>query len=197
MSDLHNTQEVSDDLIIEDLATPQTTQINGPIFEPWYSPNTIETVVKELEAQDDGKMNYAFLTSSPSFYFALKNRERSKLFDVSFLKINSFHRMTQKDGKMKQVLYTSILETLPLLKKNMLESLKPFSSKRISRYGFVIVDPTSINREFWELYTISIKKLLAEGGKILACTVSENQQFMKELLNLTQVQYVPSIPNLV
>jgi hypothetical protein len=84
--DTRHVQQVSDDLIIEDV-TPQVTQMNGPIFEPWYSPNTIETVVKELEAQDDGKMNYAFLTSSPSFYFALKNRERSKLFDVNSISI--------------------------------------------------------------------------------------------------------------
>eukprot|EP01080_Neovahlkampfia_damariscottae_P006803 gene6803-10969_t len=173
-----HSQQVSDDLIIEDIVTPMVQVEKPPVFEPWYAPNTIQTVVKELEEQDDGKMNYAFLTSSPSFYFALKNedmKKRSKLFD------DDIERWENESGFIN------------------FDFREPstITEEHVGKYGFIIVDPTSINKEFWELYSTSIKKLLSENGKILACTVSENETFMKELLGVSKVKYVPSIPNLV
>jgi EEF1A lysine methyltransferase 1 len=39
--------------------------------------------------------------------------------------------------------------------------------------------------------------LLKPGGLVLASTIAENADFMKELLNVTPQVFKPSIPNLV
>lgn len=65
------------------------------------------------------------------------------------------------------------------------------------RYSYIVVDPASINQEFWRFYAKSVKLLLKDGGKVLACTITENADLMKEILGLTAVQFIPSIPNLV
>lgn len=55
----------------------------------------------------------------------------------------------------------------------------------------------------WEKYAVAAKLLLkgepgaAVGGKVLASTIAENKEMMKELLALEERRFKPSIPNLV
>jgi hypothetical protein len=61
----------------------------------------------------------------------------------------------------------------------------------------VVIDPPFITREVWEKYSIAVKLLLAENGKIILSTIDENEEMMKELLGVEKKAFRPSIPNLV
>lgn len=43
----------------------------------------------------------------------------------------------------------------------------------------------------------SAKLLLKEGGKVIASTIQENRDMMKELLCVAPQKFLPSIPHLV
>ena len=76
------------------------------------------------------------------------------------------------------------------------------------KFSYVIVDPPFITREVWSLYASTIKLLVKKGkhfrkimiqkdAKILASTIVENEDLMRELLQLQPVEFKPSIPHLV
>lgn len=168
------------ELVIEDITTPliQETEQKPTPFEAWYSPNTISTVVQEVEKNDDGKSLIAFISVSPAFYFALKNPElkkRARLFD------------DDKERWEKDPGFIYFDFRLP----------NDIPKEHHGQYSYIVVDPASINQEFWKLYSQAVKLLLKQDGKILASTVAENSSLMKELLSLEPVKFIPSIPNLV
>ena len=79
--------KMSTELVIEDIPLSimnQEFESKPAPFEAWYSPGTISTIVKEITSQDDGKSLVAFISSSPSLYFALNGdlKKRARIFDV-------------------------------------------------------------------------------------------------------------------
>ena len=64
------------------------------------------------------------------------------------------------------------------------------------KFDLAVIDPPFITREVWEKYTITAKKLLKPDGKLICSTIAENADMLKELLDVTPVTYLPSIPNL-
>lgn len=121
----------------------------------------------------------AFL-STPSIYFSLKNKEvkeNSVCFDLDPV----FGK------KAKEGCYFMYDFNKP---EDLPESFK-------QDFDMVVIDPPFITREVWEKYTIAVKFLLKEGGKVLASTIDENKEFMNELLGVKNIAFRPSIPNLV
>jgi len=72
-------------------------------------------------------------------------------------------------------------------------------------FDMVIIDPPFITRDVWEKYAVTTRLLLkrrdsedSEGsGLVMATTVAENQEIMKELFHATPTVFKPKLPNLV
>ena len=66
-----------------------------------------------------------------------------------------------------------------------------------------VIDPPFITREVWQKYVLAVKILMKNDengdlkGNLLCSTITENKDFMKELLNVNPIIFRPSIPNLV
>ena len=71
-------------------------------------------------------------------------------------------------------------------------------------FDMAVIDPPFITREVWAKYTDAVKLLLKKDengqeykGNLLCSTITENKEFMKELLDVEPCAFKPSIPNLV
>ena len=70
-------------------------------------------------------------------------------------------------------------------------------------FDFVLIDPPFITLEVWSKYAATTKHIIQkddEGkitGKILCCSIVENDKMLDELLGLSACMYKPSIPNLI
>jgi hypothetical protein len=76
---------------VEDVLTPvlkKKKQIKKPTVPSWYSPNTIETLKKEIEevSKDFVEKTIAII-GNPAIYFSLNEETQSKviIFSVNFL----------------------------------------------------------------------------------------------------------------
>lgn len=61
----------------------------------------------------------------------------------------------------------------------------------------VVIDPPYITEEVWNKYAEASRFLLKEGGLILGSTIDENEEMLKNMLDLHRIKFRPSIPNLV
>ena len=71
------------------------------------------------------------------------------------------------------------------------------------QFDMAVIDPPFITREVWQKYVLAVKILMKNDengdlkGNLLCSTITENKDFMKELLNVDPIIFRPSIPNLV
>eukprot|EP00297_Palpitomonas_bilix_P018219 CAMPEP_0113881774 /NCGR_PEP_ID=MMETSP0780_2-20120614/8568_1 /TAXON_ID=652834 /ORGANISM="Palpitomonas bilix" /LENGTH=188 /DNA_ID=CAMNT_0000868679 /DNA_START=100 /DNA_END=666 /DNA_ORIENTATION=+ /assembly_acc=CAM_ASM_000599 len=152
------------------------TKENADFNQYWYSPRTIETIVREVETN---AKRAAFL-STPSVYFSLKNKElkeNSVVFDLD-----------------------EQWSSNPCFVRWDFNEPTAFPDELAHTFDFIVVDPPFITREVWEKYTEATKKLLKNDGTptfILLTTIQENKDMMKELLDVEPQAFLPGIPNLV
>lgn len=155
----------------------------------WYSSHTIEKVVEEIESclapivngkDENNDLFYCAFLSTPSIYFSLNSKE---IFEKSLLL--DYDKVFEKRCKSSMYFQYDFNhpENIPEIYKN--------------KFRYIIVDPPFITREVWELYTIAINYLAAEGAYILCSTIQENKDMMKEILNCEPLKFMPSIPHLV
>jgi hypothetical protein len=142
----------------------------------WFSEITIEFIITQLERY--GK-SIAFI-STPSLFFSIKHetQERSILFDYD-------EKFTKKHKNAKIFDYRDFDE-------NCLKDASYYK-----KFDFIIVDPPFITKEVWTKYAEFIKLISTTDARILASSISENTQLLKELLNIDIKNYQPSIPHLV
>ena len=140
----------------------------------WFSTNTIDVFVKEIEAQS---VKGAAFLSSPSLYFSLKNEElkaKSKVFE--------FDKQWEKDPGFVFYDYNKPEQVSIML---------------FGQFDMVVIDPPFITEECWRNYTETARLLLAPGGKLICTTIVENEGIMCDLLGCRPTKFRPSIPNLV
>jgi hypothetical protein len=142
----------------------------------WFSEQTIDFIVNQVVR--NGK-NIAFL-STPSIFFSIGEdvQERSTLFDYD-------EKFTKKHKNAKIFDYREFDENN--LKENGF----------YKNFDFIVVDPPFITKEVWTKYAEFIRMIGNDDVKILASSISENKDMLKELLNLDIKNYQPSIPHLV
>lgn len=148
----------------------------------WFSEKTISFIVNQVEKYG----NSIALISCPSIFFSLKPEYKEKAFlfdyDSSFCK---------KHKNVREFDYRNFQKLIP-----------EFESK----FDFVVIDPPFIDREPWSKFA-EFAQLLgkkntdnetpAEGTKYLLCSIAENKEMLKNLLDVDLKNYQPSIPNLI
>jgi len=147
---------------------------NGDYNQFWYSPYTIENIIKELEAC---ATRIAFL-STPSIYFSLPEdsalRKNSHVFEYDRQWLDHPNFVFYDFNKP---------EELPV--------------ELHHSFDCVVADPPFITAEAWRLYIKATKMLLQPGGKFMGTAVIENEQLLKEELGAAPCVFKPCIPNLV
>lgn len=146
-------------------------------FANRYSPHTINTIIEELIALSSSSIvNIAFL-STPSLYFSLpeKFRQLCHVFDYD----------KKWDNDRGFVLYDyNCPSDIP--------------QELHHTFDIIVIDPPFITTRVWEKYvetTLLCRR--SEESKIILTTIIENQDFLKQRLNVTPSVFQPSIPNLV
>ena len=64
-------------------------------------------------------------------------------------------------------------------------------------FDYLVIDPPFITEEAWSKFANFALYLQKEGCKIIACSIAENKDRLKKLLNLDIKTFQPSIPHLV
>eukprot|EP00307_Rebecca_sp_RCC1486_P014170 CAMPEP_0119414672 /NCGR_PEP_ID=MMETSP1335-20130426/7117_1 /TAXON_ID=259385 /ORGANISM="Chrysoculter rhomboideus, Strain RCC1486" /LENGTH=316 /DNA_ID=CAMNT_0007439559 /DNA_START=21 /DNA_END=973 /DNA_ORIENTATION=- len=153
----------------------------------WYSPATIDTIVRVLRARcihgaregtRGSTLDCAFV-STPSLFFVLTPQERAAS------RVLDYDRQLAGSDDCGYVFFdfNDPPDALP-------DELK-------GAFHAVVIDPPFITRDVWEKYARVARWLLApEGGLIVASTVIENAPMMSELLDVRPNVYLPSIPHL-
>eukprot|EP01064_Diplonema_japonicum_P028296 TRINITY_DN4306_c0_g2_i2.p1 TRINITY_DN4306_c0_g2~~TRINITY_DN4306_c0_g2_i2.p1 ORF type:complete len:394 (+),score=85.61 TRINITY_DN4306_c0_g2_i2:35-1216(+) len=147
---------------------------NADLNQYWYSKNTMEAFVKEIQGLT--KVGAAFL-STPSLYFSLDNedvKKNSKVFE--------YDRQWETDPGFVFYDYDKPSEVNITL---------------FGQFDMVVIDPPFITEECWKKYAETARLLLCPGGKLICTTIVENEGLMASLLGCKPVKFQPSIPNLV
>jgi EEF1A lysine methyltransferase 1 len=156
------------------------------INQYWFSESTIEFIVNQIMRHTDENSKIAFV-STPSIFFSCDDsiKQRSKLFDYD-------DRLLKRHSNAVKFDFNDFVE----LVKN---------EEYFSAFDFVIIDPPYINEPSWtkfaEFARIICKKDKDDNSKIqakiLTCSIAENKEILKKLLDLNMQKYQPSIPHLV
>lgn len=153
------------------------------INQYWFSESTIEFIVNQILKHTDENSKIAFV-STPSIFFSCDDaiKQRSKLFDFD-------DRLLKRHTNAVKFDFNDFVELI----KN---------EEFISRFDFVLIDPPYINEPSWTKFAefariISKKENEIIKAKILTCSIAENQEILKKLLDLKMQKYQPSIPHLV
>lgn len=153
----------------------------------WYSQATIDTLRKAIlvvvASLDKDAPRVAFL-STPSLYFAFDEAERRNFFLFDF----DSKATWSKDANYVYYDYNDPLG---------------FDETLYNSFDVVVIDPPFITREVWEKYAQTARALAVQQPPqqrqplVIATTVFENAQIMKELFDAKPTKFQPSIPNLV
>jgi hypothetical protein len=151
------------------------------INQYWFSESTIEFIINQITLNTDDSSKIAFV-STPSIFFSCNSQiqEKSVLFDYD-------DRLIKRHRNGVKFDFNEFNETV----KNYL-----------NYFDFVIIDPPYINEPSWTKFAefarlISIKNDAKLCSKILTCSIAENKNILKNLLNLEIKNFQPSIPHLV
>jgi hypothetical protein len=153
---------------------------NSDYNQYWYSDNTVNTILMELELVKPVRVA---CVSTPSVFFAaVEAGIPCDLFEFDTCIGN--HSWAGK-GSNKFVQYD-------------------FRSTHMDQlywgaYDVVVADPPFITSDVIECYARHIKQLLMPGGKVIFSSTAENGPNLKAsfLLDFRPVRFKPSIPNLV
>lgn len=66
------------------LLNPENENLN----QYWYSKDTIQTVIEEICEQNSSSNGFIAFISTPSLFFSMKDKSKSVLLDVSFIKFS-------------------------------------------------------------------------------------------------------------
>lgn len=153
------------------------------INQYWFSESTIEFIVKQIFNNSKEGMKIAFV-STPSIFFSCDAnvQEQSILFDFD-------ERLLKKHKNAVKFDFNDFTDT---------------AKSYFDTFDFIVVDPPYINEPSWTKFAEFVKliaKKSVEGNnisaKILTCSIAENTELLKKLLNLDMKKYQPSIPHLV
>ncbi|KAJ4458868.1 putative nucleic acid binding protein [Paratrimastix pyriformis] len=151
----------------------KTNPENGDFNQYWYSEKTIATIVAEVEAQGASKVA---CISCPSIYFSLPQSIRDSSFVFDFDDKWARDRgFVHYDFRCPEQLPASLLHT----------------------FDFLVIDPPFITRDVWTKYAEAVRLLAKDGAKILCSSIAENAAMLKEMVDVSPVTFMPSIPHLV
>ena len=163
-------------------------QENSELNQYWYNTETINILIKEIEAHSEC---CAFL-STPSLYFSTSTslRNKSSLFDIDL----------QWKNEPGFIFFDYNKYEIP-------ENLQ-------HKFDYVVCDPPFISEDVWKEYAKAIKLLLKKNGKLLLTSIIENHTMLENILtsidncknentnepnlslSLYISKYCPSIPSL-
>ena len=142
----------------------------------WFSEDTIKFFIEQVTKY--GKEKIGFI-ATPSIFFTLSKEMQNKsyVFDIDE-KLTKKHPTGRKydfnDGDYEA--------KFPDLKHS---------------FDYLVIDPPFITEEAWSKFANFALYLQKEGCKIIACSIAENKDRLKKLLNLDIKTFQPSIPHLV
>jgi hypothetical protein len=151
------------------------------INQYWFSETTIEFLINQIKKSKADKIAFV---STPSIFFSSEEdiKEKGYVFDYD-------ERLVKKH---KHGVKFDFNEFSELIK----------DEKFKNNFDFILIDPPYINEPSWTKYSEFIKAIAkcTEGkitAKILTCSIAENKEMLKRLLDLELKKFQPSIPHLV
>ena len=152
------------------------TPENGDYNQYWFSEKTIEFFVNQVNKYGNEKIGFI---ATPSIFFSLSKeiQNKSYLFDID-------EKLTKKhpNGKRYDFNESNYEEKFPDLKHS---------------FDYLVIDPPFITEEAWTKFSNFALYLSNDKCKIIACSIAENKDKLKNLLNLEMKNFQPSIPHLV
>jgi hypothetical protein len=155
------------------------------INQYWFSEATIEFIVQQIIKHTDENSKIAFV-STPSIFFSCDDliKQKSRLFDFD-------ERLMKKHSNAVKFDFNEFSELVK-------------DPEFISAFDYVMIDPPFINEPSWTKYADFVKIISQREkesekikAKILTCSIAENKEILKNLLDLNLKKFQPSIPHLV
>ena len=117
--------------------------------------------------------------ATPSIFFSLSKEMQNKsyLFDIDE-KLTKKH----KNGKRYDFNESDYEVKFPDLKNS---------------FDYLVIDPPFITQDSWTKFSNFALYLKNDNCKIIACSIAENKENLKNLLDLDMKVFQPSIPHLV
>lgn len=144
----------------------------------WFSEKTINFIVNQVETYGH---KCAFV-STPSIFFSCNSKiqENSYLFEFDEKLIKKHKNGVKFD----------------------FNNFTDLSDQFYNYFDFIVVDPPFITEFAWGCYADFIKLISKKENdtyqaKILTCSIAENENMLKKMLNLGVRNFQPSIPHLV
>jgi hypothetical protein len=151
---------------------------NENLNQYWFSESTIQFFTYQIEKYSNQSEKIAFI-STPSLFFTVNSeiQNKSYLFDYDEKLIK----------KHKNCIWFDFNWT----------DFSSITTNHAKSFDYIIIDPPYINEEAWSKYANFVNLIATDNAKILTCSIKENNQMLKKLLNLDVKKYQPSIPHLV
>ena len=152
--------------------TPENENFN----KYWFSESTIEFFINQVNKY--GKERVGFI-ATPSIFFSISKEMQNKsfLFDID-------EKLTKKHQNAKTYDF------------NDGDYETKFADLKES-FDYLVIDPPFITEEAWSKFANFAKFLKKPDCKIIACSIAENEEKLKKLLDLSIKVFQPSIPHLV
>lgn len=152
--------------------TPENEKFN----QYWFSEKTIEFLSNQVTKSGSERIGFI---ATPSLFFSLPPEQQCKsyLFDID-------EKLTKKHVNGRRYDFNEI---------NFDDN---FSDLKES-FDFLVIDPPFITEEAWSKFASFAQYLKKTNCKILACSIKENEERLKKLLNMNIKVFQPSIPHLV
>ena len=151
---------------------PEKEQYN----QYWFSEDTINFFIEQITRHSPTKIGFVAV---PSVFFSLdkETQEKSFMFDIDE-KLTKKH----KNGIRYDFNEGDYETKFPELKNT---------------FDYLVIDPPFITEAAWSKFADFAKFLKKENCKIIACSIAENKDKLKQLLDLDMKVFQPSIPHLV
>jgi hypothetical protein len=154
------------------------------INQYWFSEKTIDFIVNQITKHAEDENSKIAFVSTPSIFFSLDDsfKHKSKLFDYD-------DRLLKRHANAVKFDFNEFSD----LAKN---------PEFLDKFDFIMIDPPYINEPSWTKFAEFAKVIAQKSNdnikaKILTCSIAENKDLLKKLLDLEMKNYQPSIPHLV
>ena len=142
----------------------------------WFSEDTIKFFIDQVEKYGGERIGFV---ATPSIFFSISKEMQNKsyMFDID-------EKLTKKhpNGRKYDFNDADYETKFPELKHS---------------FDYLVIDPPFITEEAWSKFANFALYLKKDNCKIIACSIAENKERLKKLLELDIKTFQPSIPHLV
>lgn len=168
----------------------------------WFSEKTIEFIVNQIISNT--KSEEKMIEKNSEIFSENLNLSLSENIEVpkkiAVVACPSVFFSLPKEIQDHSFLFDIDANLIKKHKNGVIFDFNEFSGLDKSFYNFfdfILIDPPFIVKEVWEKFAEFATLIKKDKAKILTCSIFENSEMLKNLLNLNIQEYQPSIPHLV